>query len=307
MIEKSHNGIFIDKVDKCGIMKCNVCGFKHLDPIPSTKELDDFYKAQYYGSHKSEYISQDNRDIYFLNISFQDRLRVFTKSGQGKRILDIGCGAGMFMKYAQERGWDCTGIEPSEVAWEQALKKNLRVYHQTIGDFASQSTEKYDIIHLKNVLEHVPDPSKILEIAHSLLNGNGILYIEVPNDYDLSQRFGVWLLSEKKSWLAIPDHINYFNFKSLKKLLQKYNFKIFKKTTTFPIYFLLSLGINFIKYKNMGARAHNIRMNFEIKLHKYNMDFIRRIIYNFLSFLNLGRTVIFYCKKTKYNLNKHRV
>ena len=46
---------------------------------------------------------------------------------KGKTLLDIGCGAGIFMDYARDQGYKCTGIEPSKMASKIAQEKNLKV------------------------------------------------------------------------------------------------------------------------------------------------------------------------------------
>ncbi len=294
----NHKGNITDTVSGYGILECDVCGFKHLHPIPDQKVLDEFYRTQYYDTHKPSYIEEDQRDRLFWEIAYEDRIRMFEKYAPGKNLLDIGCGSGEFMSYAVKKGWSCIGIEPSDSAAEHGRKNNLDILNTTFNDFIRNNNRKFDVIHLKNVLEHVLNPIEIIEECYRILVKGGILYAEVPNDYEFTQRLGVFLLREKKSWLAIPDHINYFNFRSLKKLMRRNGFKISAQATTFPIYALLLLGYNFIRHKAKGRSAHNIRIKFEIFLYRNHLNPVRRLFYKVLSGLGLGRTVILYCKKT---------
>jgi len=295
-----HNGSVIDIVNDVTIIKCNNCHFKHLQPIPTAQELIKFYTKKYYSEHKKDYISQDNTDIEYLKIAFSDRIKRFKQFSKEKKMLDIGCGSGMFMEYASKKGYYCTGIEPSKMASRIALNNKLNVLNYDMDYFFNNNSELYDIIHLKNVLEHVLNPVEIIQNCHRVLNQNGIIYIEVPNDYNLFQRLGVKLFNNPKSWLAVPDHINYFNFSTLKSLLTNNGFKIVKRDTTFPIYFLSLIGLNFIKYKQKGKKAHKIRMNFDLFLQSNKLASIRRMIYQILSHLNLGRTIIYYARKQEY-------
>ena len=292
-----HTGKVIDSIDNYEIIECADCGFKHLKPLPDSETLKLFYQKQYYEEHKKQYISQDDKDIKYWEIVFSDRIRNFQYFSKGKTLLDIGCGAGIFMDYARDQGYKCTGIEPSKMASKIAQEKNLKVLNCDMDYFFENNTDLYDIIHLKNILEHIQNPTDIIKKCRNTLNQHGIIYIEVPNDYNLFQRIGVKIFNNPKTWLAIPDHINYFNFQKLKLLLESNGFKVVKRDTSFPIYFLALIGLNFTKKKEKGKIAHLIRIYFEIYLRKYKLDFLRRLIYQILSNMDLGRTVIFYAEK----------
>jgi len=292
-----HTGSILDKVDKYNVIECSHCGFKHLDPIPSEDELQEFYNKQYFQTAKPEYLEEDRREIIHRNIFFDQRIDFFSKFAPGTTLLDVGCGDGLFLERAREKGFNVFGIEPSEQASSIGRDSGLEIFHGTLNTFMQNNSRLFDIVHLKNVLEHVDKPIQVLEECASLLNSGGILYVEVPNDYDLFQRLGVWIHNERKSWLCIPDHINYFNFRSAEKLLQKLKFSVLRRDTTFPMYMFLCLGFNFIRYKALGKRLHNLRVKIEMFCFKRGLNTFRRIVYRGLAQLGLGRTVILYAKK----------
>lgn len=294
----NHKGLLIDSLDGYNIIECEKCNFKHLDPIPSDIELEKYYSEQYYQISKPNYLKEDRIEIDHRNIFFDQRINFFKKNIKGKLLLDIGCGDGIFMQRALEKGFEPYGIEPSDKASSIAISNNLNIFKGTLENFIIQNNLKFDIVHLKNVLEHVNRPSDILEICNNLLNHGGILYIEVPNDYNLFQTLGIKINKEIKSWICIPDHINYFNFNSLKNLIRSRDFKIIKRDTTFPMYFFLIIGLNFIKNKKLGKKLHGLRVKFELLCAKFYLNKLRQFIYWILAILGLGRTVIFYAKKT---------
>ena len=294
-----HFGNITDKEKNYSIIDCEVCNFKHLHPIPSDKVLESFYDKEYYQSAKPDYLNEDRKEIQHRNIFFEQRIDYFLKYTFGRSLLDIGCGDGIFLERARERGFEVYGVEPSKEASSIGLSNDLEIFHGTLNTFICQNDKLFDVVHLKNVLEHVNNPIHVLEQCRELLREDGILYIEVPNDYNIFQLFGVWINKERKSWICIPDHINYFNFRSLSKLLTKKNFKILKKDTTFPMYLFLCLGLNFIRNKEVGKKLHKFRVKIELFCFKNYLNRLRQFFYKILAHLGLGRTVIIYAKKTK--------
>ena len=63
-----HFGNITDKEKNYSIIDCNVCNFKHLDPIPSDKVLESFYDKEYYQSAKPDYLNEDRKEIQHRNI-----------------------------------------------------------------------------------------------------------------------------------------------------------------------------------------------------------------------------------------------
>ena len=294
-----HFGNIIDREKSYNVINCDVCNFKHLDPIPSDKVLEAFYDKEYYQSAKPDYLNEDRKEIQHRNIFFEQRIDTFLKYTFGRSLLDVGCGDGIFLERARDRGFEVYGVEPSKKASSIGLSNQLEIFHGTLNNFISQNDKLFDVVHLKNVLEHVNNPIQVLEQCGELLKEDGILYIEVPNDYNLFQLFGVWINKERKSWICIPDHINYFNFHSLSKLLSKNKYKILKKDTTFPMYLFLCFGLNFIRNKELGKKLHKFRVKIELFFFKNNLNRLRQFFYKILAHLGLGRTVIIYAKKIK--------
>jgi 2-polyprenyl-3-methyl-5-hydroxy-6-metoxy-1,4-benzoquinol methylase len=293
-----HLGTSIDTKSNYDIIECEICNFKHLNPIPSEEELELFYKKEYFQSAKPQYLAEDRREIKHRNIFFDQRIDFFLKNTPGKSLLDVGCGDGIFLERARERGFEVYGIEPSEHAFSIGQSNNLNIYNGTLDSFVKLNNKLFDVIHLKNVLEHVNNPIHILEKCIALLKTDGVLYLEVPNDYNIFQLFGSWINKERKSWISIPDHINYFNFSSLEKLMNQKKLKPIRRDTTFPMYLFLCLGFNFIKKKDLGKKLHLFRVKIELFCLKNNLNELRHFIYKTLAQLGLGRTVIIYAKKT---------
>ena len=102
--------------------------------------------------------------------------------GYHPRLLDVGAGLGVFPLRMKEAGWDCTALDPDPQAGKH-LKQTVGV-RAVVGDFFEvrpNTLGRFDVITLNKVIEHVEDPVSMLAKATSLLEPNGLVYVEVPD------------------------------------------------------------------------------------------------------------------------------
>lgn len=131
---------------------------------------------------------------------------------RGRRLLDVGCGDGTAVRAAVERGWDASGIELSAPAVELCRRFGLDCSTTDVFD-RSLDDERYDVIVMIELLEHVPEPGRFLARAGQLLAPGGILYLTTPNFGSLSRRVlgGDWPVIH-------PEHLSYFQTGTLRAL-----------------------------------------------------------------------------------------
>jgi SAM-dependent methyltransferase len=208
------------------------------------------------------------------------------------RLLDLGAGTGDFLEYAIEQGWSAEGIEPSGLAAVRAQERGLQVVNTTLESFLANSPESeqaYDAVSMLNVLEHVPDPVAFLVDTRRLLRpSTGVVCLSVPNDFTDLQRavnrrhnLGEW-------WIAVPDHLNYFDYQSLDRTLEGCGFRTAERTGTFPMEFLLLLGFDYVSDPKVGGEAHRRRISFEAALpHE-----VRRKLYQAMANAGFGRNCV---------------
>lgn len=137
----------------------------------------------------------------------------------GGHLLDVGCGNGEFLALARQAGWTTEGIDFDSEAVRTSRSRNLSV-HQGSIDILDDQQERFDVITLSHVIEHVHDPSLFLMKIFDLLKPGGTLWLETPNLSSLgSRRFG-------RSWRGLepPRHLVLFNKASLRKLLLETGF-----------------------------------------------------------------------------------
>lgn len=223
------------------LVKCKICGHVMTNPRLSTTDLIESYS----NSTENNHFVQNK----FRIDSFEKALKKIIKKNNLKtaeselKVLDIGCASGAFLQAAKNiTNWNLKGIEPS-IAMVKFGNTNYGL-DITQGVFAENSfpNEKFDIISLWDVLEHVNHPDKlILEISNKL-KINGILIINVPNLNTITARV------MRYSWpFYLAVHIHYFKDDTLKKLLANYKLQVISQK---PYFQKLGLGYVFFRAAN---------------------------------------------------------
>jgi SAM-dependent methyltransferase len=103
-----------------------------------------------------------------------------TPAGGPVTMLDIGCGDGSFVAFAQSLGWDATGIDPDPAAVATARRRGIPA---DLGDLEAHGypTGKFDLIVMNHVIEHVHDPRRLLQECRRILAVGGRVLITTPN------------------------------------------------------------------------------------------------------------------------------
>ena len=299
---EGHSGGILDSKNGFDVIECEKCKFKHIIPIPTEKELIKVYEDEYYSDDKPLYIECMNEDIEWWNLSYDDRYNSFEEylPENKRKILDVGSGPGIFLKRGKERGWSVTGIEPSKQAFVYSSGTlGLNIHNTFLNDITKTEFENFDVIHMSEVLEHVPKPEGLLNIAHDKLNPGGLICVVVPNDYNPFQNTLRDVCEYDPWWVAPPHHINYFNFHSLSALLERVGFQIILKEATFPIDMFLLMGKNYVGNDTLGRECHKMRKFFELHLNKAERNDTKRALYKALAKTGIGREVMLIGEKNE--------
>ena len=217
------------------IISCSACGFKFTNPRPNANEIGKYYEAEEYISHSGTNKGLINK-LYALVRSYTIKSKVALVSSltnslkkETRSLLDIGCGTGDFLNACRQKGWDVTGIEPSEVARKNA-KEKFGITPLPQEKLFDIKEKKFHVITLWHVLEHIYELDKTLQHIQNLLHTNGTLLIAVPNcnSWD-AKKYGT-------HWAAwdVPRHIYHFTENDIQKLFRKYSFRLYK---TLPMKF----------------------------------------------------------------------
>lgn len=239
--------------DMWTMVGCVACGSLYLDPRPDARSLPNAYSN--YFTHQSEedeatkggstgiawslihgYLNwrfgmqrMPAKKIGAVVFSAIEPLRLkldyhgrhlsrpqFSHPG---RLLDLGCGNGAFMSRSREMGWRVVGCEPDPKAVAICREQALNVIQ---GDVFSEALdgERFDVVTISHVLEHVADPQALLKRAYELLQPGGFLWVALPNPGSLGLRiFGA-------AWrgLHVPFHLCIPSQGQLRKWVESANF-----------------------------------------------------------------------------------
>ena len=116
---------------------------------------------------------------------------------EGKRILDVGCGGGILSESLALEGATVVGIDLAEAGLEVAklhlLESGLDIDYQSISaeDLAEKETESFDVIACLEMLEHVPDPSLVIEACSKLVKPQGQVFFSTINRNPKSYFFAI--------------------------------------------------------------------------------------------------------------------
>jgi 2-polyprenyl-3-methyl-5-hydroxy-6-metoxy-1,4-benzoquinol methylase len=251
------NNFFLYKCDKCNIIL--------TDPIPGN--LSEYYDNNYRKYNKFT--------MSILSYLYKKRTNKWMKYFKNKgKVLEIGCGNGMMLNEFQINGWDVTGVERNiNVSNNAELNYGIKLYTPDI--FVIPDDEKYDLIILFQVLEHVDKIDPLLNKLQSLLSYKGKLIIGVPNISSWQYKFG------KNYWLHldVPRHLQHFNTNTLSTLLSRYNFNV--QTTSMISYEHDPFGwVQTILNKITGT--HNILLLNLMNIRKNNFIFLIHFILGIL-------------------------
>ncbi|MBV9905852.1 MAG: class I SAM-dependent methyltransferase [Alphaproteobacteria bacterium] len=291
---EAHEGPCVARKNGFDIIHCEMCGFRHVVPLPTAAELDAAYRENYYGKEKPTFLQHAGEDQQWFELAQTDRLEAFERIlGPGRRrLLDIGCGPGFFLKTAKNKGWSVLGIEPSRQAAEHARGLGVEIAEGFFGYETAHALGRFDAINLTNMLEHVADPIPILLAARGILEPGGILCVGVPNDFSPLQIAAAATQGVGEWWLAPPHHLNYFDFATLTNLLERLGFSIAEKTTSFPMEAFLLMGDRYVGDAAIGRAMHGKRKSFDLSLESAGLKETRRAFYRALAETGMGREAI---------------
>ncbi|MGD8780146.1 MAG: class I SAM-dependent methyltransferase [Ignavibacteria bacterium] len=132
---------------------------------------------------KKQYLEQVEYTNNYLHKYFEGNISNFSKL----KILEVGCAEAGFLKVMQEHGHSVCGIELDETRAGLAKEINNDI-DVIVGDITDENlinkiNEQYDLIVMREVIEHVPDKDKAFENLYKLLKDDGYLFISFPPKY----------------------------------------------------------------------------------------------------------------------------
>ncbi len=284
-----------------------VYGYRRLEPVPTSEEHDAFYRHRYYDLLRAgdrapllrrltgaDAEAEGERD-WLRETLYADIAHALREHDAGPRVLDVGSGTGELVAALAAEGFDAAGVEPSAEAARLARERGLAVFAGDLAAYAaSHPDDAFDAIVAVNVLEHVPDPVALLGQLRDVLRDGGLACIQVPNDFSALQMAAQAKLGKPPWWIAIPDHVNYFDFDSLSALLRDSGFQVLERQADFPMELFLLMGLDYVGDPEVGDRCHAYRVALEMAL----APALRRRLYGALAEAGVGRNCRILARKT---------
>jgi len=257
-------------------------GYRRLDPLPVDADLEGFYQSAYIDlvrkgirfpemGHLLGPEDEAEREREWLQTTLHaDLLDALERHvpGHPRSLVDIGCGIGEFIASASAAGWTTIGLEPSREAAAYGVERGRAIACATLEGYLAQGGPPAlpNAAVLKDVLEHVLDPMALLRLIHGMLAPEGALVIRVPNDFNPLQELARSSLNLRPWWIAVPDHINYFDHASIRRFVEAAGFRVAEQWADFPMELFLLMGDDYVSRPEAGPACHARRRRFEANL-----------------------------------------
>jgi 2-polyprenyl-3-methyl-5-hydroxy-6-metoxy-1,4-benzoquinol methylase len=194
----------------------------YVDGEPPLPELERYYDSAYDDSPSNPLVRR-----------YECWLDALERERSPGRILDIGCGTGLFLAVARRRGWQPHGIDAcADVTAFARDHFGLEVWDGDVGD-ARFAELRFDAITLWDVLEHARDPLTLLQTARRRLSSGGVLGIATPNQRSILDAVagGMYRLSDSRitrplEKFYIDQHLLYFDEATLRHALRRAGFAV---------------------------------------------------------------------------------
>jgi len=219
--------------DILNLRECFNCGHWWIDPMPEQDYLIKLYqKGSEYVVSKG-YEGSDKLERVKFEKFYEEIIKYF-KGRDPKELnyLEVGCGSGYLLNYFKEKVNKCIGIEPGSWKPDNNILNSIDELNEDI---------KFDIIVVKDVLEHVEDPLAMMQKIKSFSNDGAIINLSFPNKDSLIAKFfvGKWAM------VRPIGHLHYFSRKSIKMMFDKSGWTLLNAYSYWPVESFICLFKNF--------------------------------------------------------------
>lgn len=203
-----------ERVGELRYSRCRSCGLTFMNPMPTQRWYDRRYESEYWRGQAKETDPQEEilrrlEKEHLRATAYLHALRTETRTlPTDGRVLEIGCGAGgAVATVAAGLGWSAAGVEPDAASRTIADRIGVRVLDAELSAVVARG-ERFDVVLLSHVLEHVVDPPTFLANVAEVLAPDGRLVIEVPNSAtnDSLHLFHPYLFTRRALTTLLSDH-----------------------------------------------------------------------------------------------------
>ncbi len=219
-------------------VKCASCGMIYLNPVFTDEALTRFYQDNHTG--QSDMVDDD---VEFYSAIYNQGLDLVKLRNPGiVNVLDYGCSGGFFLDVAKKSGVEnCFGMELNKIEADISKSKGHRIHNGLLE--SNPFIEKFDLITLWDVFEHIKDGKSYLTKFRDLLAEHGLLFLQVPNAMSLAAR----IMQEHSNMYDGLEHVNLYAPDTLKLVAEQAGFEVVEMQTIIPEMNVLN---NYLNYEN---------------------------------------------------------
>ena len=203
--------------EQAHLVKSSPLGFVFCSRIPTEEELVRHYE----GYPRNNYLSPITVKRYH---ELLDEFEQYRKTG---KLLDIGCGIGLFLNEAKKRGWEVYGTEYTETAVNICRSLGINMHHGKL-ESDTYPADQFDVVTSFEVLEHINNPQEEIKNIKKIVRPGGLFYFTTPNFNSIER----YILKSKYNVIQYPEHLCYYTKKTVNYLLTQNGFKKKKLKTT---------------------------------------------------------------------------
>jgi len=206
-----------------------------LDPLPTEESLKSVYNDVYFSNDKLVEPGSQNSNIYGYADYIAERINkqrgykvIFEKirsllisSENPPALLDYGCGLGFFMDSAYDYGFNVNGVEFNPYALNYI--KQRYSYNVSSPEEFQTLKNKYDVVTLFDVIEHLRNPLQMLDAITARINDNGLLIISTPDSESTVSKI---LGNKLEDFRRTREHLYFFSRRNLPSILMRYGYDV---------------------------------------------------------------------------------
>ncbi len=217
------------------LVECKKCGVVSMMPLPTDDQLAAYYRV--YSQDNKVELSQGLGSRYpnlrglFHWLSGDVDPRDFVRIPTGARVLDYGCGHAGYLRDFHHRGAAISGAEIAAYAVEACRSHGYDVHQVEDFSHIPFPADKFDIVYLMQVLEHLRDPHEFFRELARILKDGGMLYLAVPN------AASIWRKVFRRNWVSgwfAPFHLFHYTRGALEALAGQYGFELMNAWSRTP-------------------------------------------------------------------------
>ena len=228
LCKNKKNSVFLKISSKYKILECKKCTLKfpNVDFVSNKKYSDIVYDKYSHLNHRRNIIRTSNYRLKMMQERYNYCIKNNFKNPKSIKVIDYGCGNGLFIDFLKKKGVSGVGIEVDEASTQKLINKKIKFFK----NLESVAPKSYDLCVMFDVLEHLTDPIKDLIKIRDKLKKSGKIIIYTPNIHSLAFE----LMGSNQNQVYPFQHTLFFTKKSLDFLAKKTKFKI-KTNKTFGL------------------------------------------------------------------------